>query len=152
LNASKQKNYGAEVEAGYTAGKLSITANYTFTDGETTSAFDGTGSPIGKDTTYYNLYRIPKHAMNLNIGVQATQALFVSAQLKTVSKREEYIYAGSPEILKGYATIDLYAEYKFSGLFKAFLDLKNITDKEYFDIRGYNSRKFNFTAGLSFQL
>ncbi len=152
FNVSKQKNYGAEAEVSYNVGKLTATANYTYTDGETTSKYDGTGSPIGKDTTYYNLYRIPKHAINLNIGVQATKALFVSAQLRSVSKREEFIYGGSPETLDAYTTIGLYGEYKFSGLFKAFIDLKNITDKEYFDIRGYNSRKFNFTAGLNFQL
>lgn len=152
LNVSEQKNYGAEFELSYSRGKLSLDANYTYTDGETTSAFDGTGSPIGKDTTYFNLYRIPKHAINLSLGVQATKAIFIRAQARSVSKREEFIYGSSPEILKAYTTIDLYGEYKFDKVFQLFLDLKNITNKEYFDIRGYNSRKFNFTTGVRFQL
>ena len=152
LNASKQTNYGAEVEAAYTAGKFNITANYTYTNGKTTSAFDGTGSPLGKDTSYYNLYRIPKQAISINAGVQLTNALFISTQMHAVSKREEFIYGSSPEILKGYAIIDVYGEYKFSKQVKLFLDLKNITNKQYFDFLGYNTRKFNFTTGVSFQL
>ncbi len=152
LNVSEQKNYGAELEISYTRGKLGIDANYTYTDGETTSAFDGTGTPIGKDTTYFNLYRIPKHALNLSVGVQATKAIFIRAQAKSVSKREEFIYGSSPGILKAYTVLDLYGEYKFDKVFRLFLDLKNISNKEYFDIRGYNSRKFNFTTGVGFQL
>ena len=140
LNVSKQTNYGAELEAGYTAGKLSITANYTYTNGKTTSAYDGTGSPLGKDTSYFNLYRIPKHAINLNAGVQITKAFFVSTQIHSVSKREEFIYGSDPEILKAYTTIDLYSEYKFAKNIKLFLDLKNITNKQYFDFLGYNTR------------
>lgn len=152
LNVSEQKNYGVEFEMNYSRGKLSMDANYTYTDGETTSAFDGTGSPIGKDTTYFNLYRIPKHTINFLLGVQATKAIFIQAQARSVSKREEFIYGSTPEILKAYTTIDLYGEYKFDKVFRLFLDLKNITNKEYFDIRGYNSRRFNFTTGVRFQL
>ncbi len=152
LNASKQTNYGTELEAGYTKGKLSITANYTYTNGKTTSTYDGTGSPLGKDTSYFNLYRIPKHAINLNAGVQVTKALFVSTQIHSVSKREEFIYGSSPEILKAYTTFDMYGEYKFTQQAKLFIDLKNITNKKYFDFLGYNTRRFNFTAGVNFQL
>jgi vitamin B12 transporter len=152
LNVSKQDNYGAELEANYTINKWNIAANYTYTDGKTKSRFDGTGTPIGKDTTYYNLYRIPKNAFNLTIGWQATIPLFISSMLRAVSKREEFIFGASPQTLKAYATIDLYGEYKFSRKIKVFLDLKNITNKTYFDIPGYNSRKFNFMAGINFNL
>lgn len=151
-NVSRQENYGAEVEANYLTNKLNISANYTYTGGKTKSAFDGTGAPIGKDTTYYNLYHIPKNAINLAAGFQITPAFYTSANLHMVSKREEFIYGSSPETLKGYTTIDVYGEYKFSRKFKAFIDLKNITNQRYFDLLGYNSRKFNFTAGINFQL
>jgi len=52
--------------------------------------------------------------------------------------------------IKGYATIDLYGEYKFKKKFKVFIDLKNLTNKKYFDIPGYNSKRFNFTTGIYF--
>ncbi len=152
LNAAKQTNYGVEIEANYTMGKLNIAANYTYTNGETTAAFDGTGAPLAKDTSYFNLYRIPKHALNLTAGLQVSDAFFVSTQIHAVSKREEYVYAGAPEILKDYTTIDVYGEYKFAKNAKLFLDLKNISNKLYFDFLGYNTRRFNFTTGVSFQL
>ena len=151
-NISKQKNYGAEFEAGYTAGKFSLSANYTYTNGKTRSAFDGTGSPIGKDSAYFNLYHIPKNAVNLAISLQASKSFFIRAELRSLSKREEFIYGSLPESLKGYTTIDLYGEYRFDNVIRIFLELKNITDTKYFDILGYNSRRFNFTTGVSFQL
>ena len=150
-NPSEQKNYGGELEAGYTIGKFTISANYTYTDGKTKAAFDGTGSPIGKDTTYFNLYRIPKHAFNLDAGMQFTKNLYVAVRTHTVSDREEFIYGSSPITLDGYSLLDVYGEYKFEKLVKLFIDLKNITNKEYIDIPGYSTRKFNVTGGVSFQ-
>lgn len=152
LNVGNQKNYGTELEVTYKINKWSVAANYTYTDGKTKSGYDGTGNLLGKDTTYYNLYRIPKNAFNLDIGWQATNEFFISTQLRTVSKRKEFIYGSSPETLNGYATIDLYGQYAFSKKVKIFIALKNITNKEYFDILGYNSRKFNFSAGVNFNL
>ena len=151
INASEQVNYGTELEVSYTSAQVSVHANYTFTDGETTAGFDGTGSPLAKDTTYFNLYRIPKHAVNLNLGFQFTRNIYAAARLHAVSEREEFVYGSFPAKLDGYNTIDLYGEYKFEKHIRVFIDLKNITDREYFDILGYTSRKFNFTTGVQFQ-
>jgi vitamin B12 transporter len=150
-NVSKQKNYGVELEADYTRGHLSVHANYTYTDGKTTSAFDGTGTQLTKDTTYYNLYRIPKNAFNLNIGVQATKSFYVSALLHAIDKRQEFIYGAAPETLAGYTTVDVYSEYKLAKYFKLFASFRNITDKKYFDWLGYNTKRFNFMAGINFR-
>lgn len=152
VNASRQINYGAELEAGYNKGPWKISANYTFTSGKTTAAFDGTGTALGKDTSYFNLYRIPKHAFNLDAGFRVNQSLYVSTQLRSISRREEFIYGAPPATLDAYTTIDMYGEYKFSSLIRTFIQLKNITNKQYFDILGYNARRFNITAGINFQL
>lgn len=152
LNAAKQTNYGAELEFSYAKQKKEFSLNYTYTDGKTTAAFDGTGAPLSKDTSYFNLYRVPKHALNLMIGYHPCKNAFTSLRVHAVSKRDEYVYAGMPEVLDGYATIDLYGEYRFGTVTRLFLDLKNITNKRYFDFLGYNARRFNFTAGVSFQL
>jgi vitamin B12 transporter len=58
----------------------------------------------------------------------------------------------NPLEMDGYHTIDFYAQYHFNSKFKAFADFKNITDQQYFDIRGYESRRFNFMAGISVDL
>lgn len=152
LNASREENYGAELEANYKYSKWDLSANYIYTDGKTRSVYDGTGTPIGKDTSYYNLYRIPKHSTNLRIGFQANEALWVSAQLHSVSKREEFIFGAAPQKLDAYTILNLYGEYKWNQKFKVFLDLKNITDRKYFEWLGYNTRRFNFTAGMNFNL
>jgi vitamin B12 transporter len=151
LNASEQKNYGAELELGYRKEKKDFSLNYTYTDGKTTAPFDGTGSPLGKDTTYFNLYRIPKHALNLSLGYHFTRKIFTSLNMRAVGRREEYVYAGAPEELKGYVTADLYGEFRMNENARVYLDLRNITNKQYFEFLGYNARRFNVTAGINFQ-
>ena len=141
-NANKQKAYGAELEASWLITKgLVLTTNYTVVDGRITI------SQNNKDTSYYNLYRIPKFAMNATLGYQATPALYLSATYKYVGERFE---ATVP--MGDYYTLDLYGEYKFGNLLKIFAGFRNITDYQYFDISGYNSRRFNFTTGITVNL
>lgn len=151
-NISRQDNYGVEVEASYQAGRWNLDANYTFTDGETRSSYDGTGAPLGKDTTYFNLYRIPRHLINLQVGFRVTKQLLVRASLRSVSPREEFIYGAAPEKLDAYALVDLFGEYRFNKKFRIFADFKNITDSKYVELRGYNTRGFNFMGGVAVQL
>jgi vitamin B12 transporter len=150
-NISTQQNYGAELEAAYQMNKWNITANYTFTDGKTISAYDGTGFPMGKDTTYNNLYRIPKNVFNINIGYKAAKNVYLSASIQQVSSRTEFIYGNTPQTLKGYYTAGLFGQYQF-GKFSFYADFKNITNQIYFDIPGYNSRKFNVMTGVKYSL
>lgn len=141
-NANKQRAYGAEVEGSWMITKgWTLTANYTYVDGRITIKKNN------KDTSYYNLNRIPKHAVNATLGYQITPALFVSATGKYMGPR---IDLDGP--LGDYYTLDLYGEYKFGNLLKIFAGFRNITDYQYFDISGYNSRRFNFTTGITVNL
>jgi len=149
-NVNRQKNHGIEWEGSYTAGRWQFDANYTYTAGKTISGYDETGTSMGKDTTYNNLYHIPKNVFNLSIGVYVKKFNF-KLQFKTVGKRLEPVYAAAPKTLNDYYTIDFYTGYDFKKL-RLFLDLRNISNQQYFDILGYNSKKFNFMAGLSFNL
>jgi vitamin B12 transporter len=137
-NANRQKAYGAEAEASWIiAPGLVLTANYAYTDGRITV------QQHGRDSSYYNLYRVPKNALNATLGYQATKALYVSATYKYTGQRFEQANA-----LGDYYTLDLYGEYKFGNLLKIFAGFRNITDIQYFDISGYNSRRFNFNTGI----
>ncbi len=141
-NANKQKAYGAEVEATWRITRtLQLTANYAYVDGRVTV------NQNGKDSSYYNLYRIPKHAVNATLGYQATRSLYVAATGKYIDKRFEGV-----KPMGDYYTLDLYGEYKFGNLLKIFAGFRNITDYQYFDISGYNSRRFNFNTGIVFNL
>ncbi|WP_160714387.1 TonB-dependent receptor plug domain-containing protein [Chitinophaga solisilvae] len=137
-NAYRQRAYGGEAEAAWHITKgLDLTVNYSYTDGKITKLQDG------KDTSYYNLLRIPKHAVNATLGYQVTRALYTSATLKYTGERYD-----NSQPMGDYYTIDLYGEYKFGNLLKIFAGFRNITDYQYFDILGYNSRRFNFNTGI----
>lgn len=148
INASRQTNYGVELEATWKIKHIQFRANYTFTDGRTTGAYDGSGTLVGKDTSFFNLYRIPRHAVNWQMSFQKNQWTFQLGG-RLASAREEFIF-GSPAItMKGYATIDLYTEYniKEKGL-RLFTDLRNLTNTRYEEVRGYNARGFTVVAGI----
>jgi vitamin B12 transporter len=148
LNASSQKDYGFETELRWTKKEFSFSANYAFTNGKTTSRYDGTGAPIGKDSSYNNLYRIPKHALNWR-GSYAKNNWVFHLSGRVASAREEFVYGAAPLSMPGYATIDLYGEYQFSkkGL-RVFADLRNLTNTRYEEIRGYTTRGFNVLVGI----
>jgi len=148
LNASSQKDYGFETELRWTKKEFSFSANYAFTNGKTTSRYDGTGAPIGKDSSYNNLYRIPKHALNWR-GSYAKNNWVFHLSGRAASAREEFVYGAAPLSMPGYATIDLYGEYQFTkqGL-RVFADLRNLTNTRYEEIRGYTTRGFNVLVGI----
>ncbi len=151
-NVSRQLNYGAEWEASYQSGNWNFQTNYTYTNGSIRAAYDGTGTPIGKDTSYFNLYRIPKHALFGEVGYRVNKAIYLQMQMRYLGAREEFIYGKKPASMDAYGLIDLYGEYKFSTQARLFLDLKNITDTWYEEIRGYNTRRRNFVVGFRFSL
>lgn len=153
INRDRQHDKGFEVEPTIFVNKqVTIRAAYSFVTGEITSV-NGT-----KDTVFNNLVRRPKHAVNLNIGWQATKDLFISTNLRTNSKRIDWFYdpatfERSDVELKAFALWDIYAEYKLlKGQLKIFADAKNITGTKYFEVYGYNTMGFNVNAGVSFKL
>lgn len=151
-NIANQKAYGAEAEMQYENEKWNLAANYTFTKGNAQSAYSESGMQLSKDTTFNNLYRVPEHAANIFVTYKINPKLSVSSMIKMVGKRLEPVYASSPVELKSYTTFDLSGAYYFNKKVRCFVDLKNITNTEYFDLAGYNSRKFNFTLGVGYNL
>lgn len=151
-NADKQQDNGLELEAGFhLSEKWSITANYAFVNGKIKTTTQG------KDTSFYNLYRRPKNAINTTIGYQATKKLYTSIGLRWVDKRQDVYFNPNTfkaEIkdLKAYYNIDIYAAYQASPAIKIFVDLRNVTNQLYFDLYGYNSRRFNCMAGVNVNL
>ncbi|MGI8583870.1 MAG: TonB-dependent receptor plug domain-containing protein [Chitinophagaceae bacterium] len=148
INDDRQKDHGVETDIILQlSDKLNISSNYTYVEGKIY-----TKNFIGKDTAYNNLYRRPSNTFNVTIGCQALKNLIVSSHFKTVSKFYEPQFAAAPYQLKGYYTIGFYGEYKLNKKFKIFADFQNITDQKYFDVRGFNSRRFNINAGINLNL
>lgn len=153
-NGDKQNDQGVELEATVNPiSKLNITANYTYVDGKLTRH-----QTNGKDTSYYNLSRRPRNAVNVHAGYQFTNSLYISTSFRWQDKRQDLFYNSSTYLteiveLAGYYNLDAYAEYKIAlskgnRFVKIFGDFRNITNQTYFDWYGYNTRKFNFMAGV----
>jgi vitamin B12 transporter len=147
INLDKQHDYGFELEGKLQVDKLNLWANLTVLDGAVTTKLNG------KDSTYNNLFRRPANLLNLGIGYQVLDNLYLSANLRSVGKRTDRFYDNATyetktTILAAYNTIDFYVEYKLNKKVKAYIDLKNITNSQYFDVYGYNTRRFNFMAGV----
>jgi vitamin B12 transporter len=112
-----------------------------------------TFTATGKDTSYFNLYRRPKHSFNINAGYQLTSALYIGLHYRWVDKRQDLFYNNSTfstELanLKQYYNLDLYAKYQLIRQLAVYVDVRNITDQHYFDVAGYNSRRFNMMGGV----
>jgi vitamin B12 transporter len=148
FNFVKQVVDGIEAELQYSpVKKLQLTANYTYITGE-----EQTQSRKNfNDTAYSYLLRRPKHNLNLNISYQFTPAFYASISGKSVSERKDVGgYKREDVLLDSYFILGAYAEYKCKDHLKFFVDLQNITDKKFFDIRGYNAIPFMINGGISF--
>lgn len=151
-NISNKKARGVELELEYRSEQWNVAANYTHTRGRLTSPYDNTGFPVGKDTTINNLFRVPADVLNLTGGVWLLKKVYAGTTVRVAGERLEPVYAGTPRVMDGYYTVDVYGEYKFSEKLRVFADLRNITDQRYFEIMGYNTRRFNVMAGLQVSL
>ncbi|MFT3904280.1 MAG: TonB-dependent receptor [Niabella sp.] len=140
INRDKQHDYGFEIEAQTTIGKNgNWTNNLTYIDGEGTV----------NDTKTQNLYRRPNFTFNSALTIAVGERLTFTPAFRFVGSRLKSSYDAGPERMPHYYNIDFYAAYHLAKYFRLFADFRNITDQKYFDIPGYNSRRFNCTAGIA---
>ncbi|MEO5891658.1 MAG: TonB-dependent receptor [Ferruginibacter sp.] len=140
INRDKQNDYGFEIESTIAIGKIGNWANnFTYIDGE------------GKNDNVKvkNLYRRPNFMANSILTLQPAKGLTIMPSVRFVGARLKGQYDAGPTTMPQYYTIDFYTAYNFTKQFRAFVDLRNITDQKYFDIIGYNSRRSNYTVGVS---
>ena len=151
INQDKQKDHGVELELSFKPTKnISLKAFYSFVDGKVTTVQNG------KDTTYFNLIRRPKHSIGVNAGVRVTEKLFVSSNLSWFDKRKDAYFDATTfqtvnVVLDSYILLDVYAEYAFcKNKLKVFADLRNISDSKYSETAGFNTLGFNGYGGVRF--
>ena len=152
MNVNRQHNRGVEVEMFFKNKHWNLNANYTFTKASIRTSYAESGNELANETTYKNLYRVPAHAANLFASYAIHSKLTVSTLLKWMDHRYEPIYLSEPVKLDAYFTADISTSYQANKKFRLFIDFKNITNTQYFDVYGYNNRRFNFNAGCSFKL
>jgi len=140
INSDRQNDYGFEVESNISMGTIgSWINNFTYVDGE------------GKNdqVKVKNLYRRPNFTFNSTLTLQPLKSLTVMPSFRFVGTRLKGVYDAGSDVMPQYYTVDLYTGYNFTKQLRAFVDLRNITDQKYFDVVGYNSRRANYTIGVS---
>lgn len=148
FNFVKQTVDGIELELAIKPVKnFSISANYTLLTGrEYTQSRKSTN-----DTVYSHLLRRPKHNINLGISYQFDKNLYAGINLKSVSSRYDVGgYQKDDVLLDSYLLLSAYAGYKLNEHLKFFADIQNITNRKFYDLRGYNSIPFLINGGLTF--
>jgi vitamin B12 transporter len=141
INRDQQHDYGFELETHF---KLSTKTDWVFN----ATYVDGEGDNKGVKTK--NLYRRPNFIINTVFTWQPTTKITLMPSLRYIGSRLKGTYDAGPEKMPAYTTLDLYMGYTVTKRTKCFIDLRNLTNQEYFDVVGYNSKRFNLMAGLTF--
>jgi vitamin B12 transporter len=149
-NYDEEWGYGIEWEGTVKFAKIwSLSANYTWLKMK-----EQTQSHVSHDDTAYDYaLRVPEHTVNLTLGVQPVHALFLSLAGHFESKRYDiggYDVNFNPlpdVVLNPFFILNGYAEYKVTSRLKLFVQGRNILNKKFYTIYGYNSIPAMFTAG-----
>lgn len=148
FNYIKQVVRGIEYDLAFDLTKrLNLTANYTYLHAKETTQ----NRITNKDTVTYNyLLRRPNHNVNFTIGWQATDAFYISLTGKYVSGRNDVGgYAKKDVLLGDYFIAGANASYQLNNRLSFFANAQNITNKKFFDVRGYNSIPAIVNAGIT---
>jgi len=142
FNRNEQHDYGLELECKANISKsIQYIGNIAYVEGKGT--IDGVATN--------NFFRRPNFISNHIIHYQYKSWSFQPA-VRLVGERKKGEYDLGEDILKSYFLIDFRLGYKIIQKIQVYLDLKNITNANYIDAPGYNSRRFNFNCGLSIKL
>lgn len=142
INRDRQHDYGFEIESNMRMGRLANwVSNFSFVDGEGT---DG-------NTKTKNLYRRPDFTVNSRLNLQPTPQLTLAPSFKYVGDRPKGTYDIGPDPMPHYYTVGFFAAYQLPHA-RLFTDLQNLTNQQYFDVYGYNSKRFNMMVGVNLTL
>ncbi len=131
---------GVEVEtsAKVLDDKLSITANYTYTN-------------IDK---LENNIRIPEHTVQATVGYQLAKTTFTSLSYQLNSARNDTFFdpvnfTSNPVELDGYGILDFYISHQLMKSLSVYATINNITNEEYQEIFGFSTRGRNARMGIT---
>ena len=150
LNLDKQNDQGLELESTFAvSAKLNIKGFYSFVDGNVKTQV------LGKDTTFHNLFRRPKHMVGINLGYQMNPQTYVSLNTKFFGQRSDLYFdmetfTNQSVSLQAYTLLDFYAEYRLKKMKATFFaDIKNILNTDYQEVYGYSTMGLNINTGIN---
>lgn len=129
--------HGVELEAAYNpVNKLSITANYTFTE--------------NRDKV---VLRIPKHKINTHVDYQLLPTTAFSLGYQYTGQRLDTDFSTFENVnLKAFSLLNFAVNHQVSNQFTVFLNLDNITNENYQELVGYTTRGRNIRLGFRLTL
>ena len=138
VNQDSQHDYGFEVEANIRMGhSVYWINNLSYVDGE----------GIEGSFKTKNLYRRPKFILNSRLNWQVNSRIMIAPAIRFVGTRQPGIYDIGPNPMPSYYTLDLFSTYQMNHV-RFFANFQNLTNRKYFDIYGYNCKKFNMMIGV----
>lgn len=146
-NGSFQKDKGFESELKLNLDKLTASAYAAYVTGKQTDI-------NGLETL--NLYRRPRNTYGVNVAYQFIDNFSAGLNYKYTGDRSDKKfnadYSTTIVTLKHYNLVDAHLQYQADKHISIFADLKNLFDEKYTDWLGYNTRGFNFMAGIKYQI
>ncbi len=140
INRDKQNDYGFELESTMAIGKIgNWVNNVTYVDGE----------GITDNVKVKNFYRRPNFTFYSTLTLQPLKQLTLMPAFRFVGSRLKGEFDAGPAAMPPFYTVDMYAAWQFNKQLRSFVDMRNITNQQFFDVSGYNSRGANFTIGVS---
>jgi len=153
LNLDQQNDHGIELESSFKVNsKINARLHYAYTTGKVLTHHSGS------DTTYYNLYRRPKHTMGLSLGYQVNSKFNVTMTSNYYGTRVDLYYDSESFTnqtirLGSYTLINLSADYAMvKGKATVFIHINNLLNTNYQEIYGYNTMGLNIYSGVRVKL
>lgn len=148
FNFAKQQAKGLEWEVNIQpASFLTIGWNYTYLSIRETTQNRVTQD---QDTVYKYAIKRPRHNVNAHIDFHLLPDLTVSINGKHVSDRYDLGgYARPDVLLEAYTLLGAHANYMLNEHISLFADAQNITNKKFFDARGYQAIPFIAVGGIT---
>jgi vitamin B12 transporter len=145
-NGFRQNDKGFESELNFHSKAITVEAFAAYVTGFQIDA-------AGKQK--HNLYRRPKNSYGVNVAWNVIKDFSVGVNYKYNGDRQDQDFNHPPYpaivTLKNYSLVDAHLQFIANKQLTLFADLKNLFDEKYTDWLGYNTRGFNFMAGLRYQ-
>lgn len=146
-NGASLKDKGFESELKLTIEKFTASAYAAYVTGMLTDA---------NGVAENNLYRRPKNTYGASVAYQVIKSFSAGLTYKYTGDRSDQKFNSdfttSTIALPHYNLVDAHFQVMLNKQISLFTDLKNLFDEKYTDWIGYNTRGFNFMAGVKAQL
>ena len=149
FNNPRQLVRGLEYEASASIQRWTIQGNYTYLSGT-----DFNQSRITfQDTAYRYLLRRPAHTLQLSVRYAGKNDQWQAGMsARYVSNRRDLGgYQQADVLLDSYILFNANASYRIKPYLPVFVQLLNLTNTRFFDLRGYNGMPFNLQAGFTLE-